>query len=90
MMKYRLEDGNIILADQDFIDAHHPGAVLLPDGPLPAQRAAILSQLAEIDAATDKPRTRRELLLNNAATKAWLTAQDAAAVALRADLTALG
>jgi len=51
------------------------------------RRAEILAQLDAIDAATDKPRTRRELLLNNAAIKAWLQDQDDAAVALRMELT---
>lgn len=36
MPKYQLQDGNIILADQAFIDAVHPGAVQLPDDPVPA------------------------------------------------------
>ena len=46
-------------------------------------RAEILAQLSAIDAATDKPRTRRELLLNNAGTRAWLQGKDDEAAALR-------
>lgn len=29
--RYQLTDGNIILADADFIAAHHPGALRLPN-----------------------------------------------------------
>ena len=50
------------------------------------RRAEILTQLDAIDAATDKPRTRRELLLNNAATKVWLQDQDDEAAGLRTQL----
>ena len=37
MTKYQLPDGNIVIADADFIAAHHPGAVpdLVPDPPAP-------------------------------------------------------
>jgi len=55
----------------------------------PAQRAALLVQLDAIDTATDKPRTRRELLLGKQATLTWLAAQDAEADALRAELSRL-
>ncbi len=37
MTRYQLPDGNIVIADSDFIAAHHPGAVSLPD---PAQAPA--------------------------------------------------
>jgi hypothetical protein len=30
-MRYKLKDGNVILADADFIAAHHPDAELLED-----------------------------------------------------------
>ena len=30
-MRYQLNDGQVIVADQAFIDANHPDAVLLPD-----------------------------------------------------------
>ena len=30
-MRYKLKDGNVILADADFIAAHHPDAVLQED-----------------------------------------------------------
>lgn len=36
MPRYQLSDGNIIVADQAFIDAQHPGAELLPEVPEPA------------------------------------------------------
>ena len=37
MTRYQLPDGNIVIADADFIAAHHPGAVpdLVPDPPAP-------------------------------------------------------
>lgn len=34
-MRYQTGDGNTILADADFIAAHHPDAVLLPELPAP-------------------------------------------------------
>ena len=36
MSTYMLQDGNRIIADQAFIDAHYPGAELLPE-PAPVQ-----------------------------------------------------
>lgn len=30
MTQYQLPDGNIVIADSDFIAAHHPGAVVAP------------------------------------------------------------
>jgi len=53
------------------------------------RRAEIVAALADIDAAGDKARTRRELRLGNAATLAWLKALDDEAAALRADLARL-
>lgn len=39
-MRYQLPDGNVVLADQDFIDRHHPDAVLIPNAPtLPELKA---------------------------------------------------
>ena len=37
MTRYQLPDGNLVIADADFIAAHHPGAVpdLVPDPPAP-------------------------------------------------------
>ena len=58
----------------------------VPD-PKPAQRAAILAQLAEIDAKSDSPRARREALLGDVT---WLTSLDSQAADLRAQLSALG
>lgn len=40
-MRFQLNNGNIILADQAFIDQHHPGAVCLDDQP--AQRVTRLT-----------------------------------------------
>jgi len=57
--------------------------------PKDIQRDAILAQLEAIDAATDKPRTRREVQIGRAATLTWLAEQDAAAEALRAELAAI-
>lgn len=53
------------------------------------RKNAILIRLMEIDATTDKPRTRRELQLNKAATKTWLQTLDDEAVALRTELAGL-
>lgn len=57
--------------------------------PQPTRRDAILIRLMEIDATTDKPRTRRELQLNKASTKTWLQALEDEAVALRTELAGL-
>lgn len=40
MPRYKLPNGNVIVADQSFIDANFPGALLLQDPPPPAQVAA--------------------------------------------------
>ena len=40
MSTYILEDGNRIIADQAFIDAHFPGAELLPE-PAPVQTSDV-------------------------------------------------
>ena len=50
------------------------------------RQAEILAQLGAIDAATDSPRTRRELMLGSASTKAWLQVQDDKAAKLRTQL----
>lgn len=68
-MKYQLSDGNIIIATQDFIDAHHPDAVLVEEPEVPVDptptvpqsvtmrqaRLALLSigLLEQVDAAID-------------------------------------
>ena len=57
--------------------------------PAPTRRDVIIARLLEIDATTDKPRTRRELQLNKAATKTWLQTLDDEAVALRTELAGL-
>lgn len=57
--------------------------------PIPDRKAVILARLAEIDAISDKPRTRRELALSKNATKAWLQTLDDEATALRTELAGL-
>lgn len=52
----------------------------------PSRAEIITARLAEIDAITDKPRTRRELQLKNAATMAWLSVLNDEADALREEL----
>lgn len=94
---------NVVVAngpqDENWVEGNHSigavydaktGIFTRPAQPAPAvdRRAVILEQLAAIDAATDKARTRRELALGNADTKAWVQALDAQASALRAKLTA--
>jgi hypothetical protein len=59
------------------------------DPPLPTRRQAIIARLSEIDAITDRPRTRRELALAKNATKAWLQTLDDEADALREELKTL-
>jgi hypothetical protein len=55
----------------------------------PTRRDVIRARLAEIDATTDRPRTRRELQLNKTATRAWLQTLDDEADALREELKTL-
>ena len=96
MPVYRILDDSAqviarILATPEFVQANYPGHYAIePPDQKAIDRAAILAQLAAIDDATSKPRTVRELTLNNVATKAWLKDQDDSATALRAQLTALG
>lgn len=61
---------------------------VIPTPPNP-RKAEILNELALIDTQTTKPRTMRELQLGNQATIAWVTAKDAEAAALRAELASL-
>jgi len=56
---------------------------------VPTRKDAILIELALIDTQTTKPRTLREIQIGNQATIDWVTAQDAKAAALRAELEAL-
>ena len=58
-------------------------------GEPPPRRAVIIARLEEIDAITTKPRTIRELSLNNAGTIAWVTVLDNEATALRGELATL-
>jgi hypothetical protein len=57
--------------------------------PAPTRRQAIIARLSEIDAITDRPRTRRELQLNKTATRAWLQTLDDEADALREEMKTL-
>lgn len=57
--------------------------------PAPTRRDVIIARLVEIDAITDRPRTRRELQLNKTATRAWLQTLDDEADALREELKTL-
>lgn len=90
-MKYKINStGQVILADLAFVQAYHPGDFEeVPESAASLRRAEILARLDAIDAATDKPRTRRELALSKAATKAWLQILDDEAVALRTELATL-
>jgi len=54
-----------------------------------ARAASIGMRLCEIDAQTAKPRTMRELALNNASTIDFVTKLDAEAATLRAELATL-
>jgi hypothetical protein len=57
--------------------------------PAPTRRQVVIARLLEIDDITDRPRTRRELQLNKAGTKAWLKDLDDEAEALRTELAGL-
>lgn len=52
MATYKLSNGNVIVAEQDFIDAHHPGAELLPEQSA-SIRTTILSKLEFMNRFTD-------------------------------------
>jgi len=54
-----------------------------------SRRDVIIARLAAIDATSDKPRTRRELAIDRAGTKAWLQTLDIEASNLRAELAGL-
>lgn len=47
MTKYQLPDGNIIVADADFIAAHHLGAVVAPDL-VPDPPAPVFTRLTKL------------------------------------------
>lgn len=53
------------------------------------RRQVILQRLDKIDSLTDKPRTRRELLLGVVATQTWAQGLDDEAKALRLELEGL-
>lgn len=82
MTLYELEDGNRIVAEQDFIDSVYPGAKKV-EASVPSKNSAILQQLEEIDALALKPRTLRETALGNVT---YLAELEKKAVALRAQL----
>lgn len=86
MSKYQLPDGNIILADADFVAAHHPGAVKILDSQQNQRILEIKTRLTEIDTLGDSQRARREALLGNTI---WLASLDAEATTLRAELAVL-
>ncbi len=65
------------------------GTLEPPPIPVKSRREEIQARLIEIDAISDKPRTRRELALSRAATKTWLQTLDDEASTLRAKLAAL-
>lgn len=44
MTKYQLPDGNIVIADADFIAAHHPGALALQE----ASTAPVFARLTKL------------------------------------------
>lgn len=52
MARYQLADGNVIVADKDFIDAYYPGATLLPEPPQP-MATVTLTKLEYMDRFTD-------------------------------------
>lgn len=74
--------------DTSLLGKVHKGGKTFGDY-LPPRREGILTRLAEIDAISDKPRTRRELTLSKAATKTWLQGLDDEATTLRAELATL-
>lgn len=89
MANYKLSGGNVICADQAFIDEHHPDAVLLPTPVInnaDIRKQDILARLSEIDRLSDTPRARREALLSNTA---WLSSLDTEAAALRVEFSTL-
>ena len=47
MTRYQLPDGNIVIADSDFIAAHHPGAVVAPDL-VPDPPAPVFTRLTKL------------------------------------------
>lgn len=60
-----------------------------PPAPPVSRKDVIALRLMEIDAISDKPRTRRELALNKTATKQWVQSLDTEAEALRTELASL-
>ena len=87
MATYKINStGNVIIADEAFVEANYPNDyTLIPELP-PDPKIAIFAQLAEIDAQSESPRAKREAALGNVA---WLASLDAQAAALRAQLKAL-
>ncbi len=67
----------------------HSNGVFTGPSQRQGRRFAINARLQEIDALTDRPRTRRELQLNKASTEEWLQTLDEEADALREELKTL-
>lgn len=85
MSRYQLSNGNRIVASADFIAAHYPDAVPLPDDPDIAESDQAMAELAALDAKTGMSRMMRETLIaiaGNAAPKS-LKDVEASASALR-------
>ena len=61
MTRYQLPDGNIIVADEAFIAAHHPGATALPDQPAQAQTFTKLTKFGFRGRFTQAEKTAIEL-----------------------------
>ena len=61
MTRYQLPDGNIVIADADFIAAHHPGATALPDQPAQAQTFTKLTNFGFRGRFTQAEKTAIEL-----------------------------
>lgn len=74
--------------DASLLGKVHKGGKTFEIPPV-ARKGIILARLAEIDAISDKPRTRRELTLSKAATKTWLQGLDDEAITLRTELATL-
>lgn len=56
---------------------------------VPPRKDVIQARLHEIDRLVDKPRTRREVMLGNAATIAWVESLDNEVETLRAEMANL-
>lgn len=97
-MRYEILNNGVVVntieADEAFVTAKHPGNFRLVAEPVESaqsiQRRAIRKELEEIDAQSDTPRMRREIRLDLPAGRVRLQQFDTQAIALRAQLAALG